>query len=51
MHGITTYLQWQSAQVKGDKDVGGGVEANKAEVDVLDEVFCMVGEELVGGVE
>ena len=32
-------------------DVGGGFEANTAEVDVLDEVFCMVGDELMGDVE
>ena len=34
MHGVTTYLQWQATQVKGDGEVGGGFEANVAKVDV-----------------
>ena len=33
-HGVTTYLQRQATQVKGDGEVRGGFEADVAKVDV-----------------
>ena len=50
-HGVTTYLQRQSTQVKGDVEVGRGFETYTAKVDEGDEVLHPAGEELVGGCE